>query len=60
MTRLPASAARGVGGAAGCEEHHAAPGAAADDLPCGPLLPHFTGPNALTLGYADPVAWPRS
>ncbi len=30
--------------------------AAADDSPIGPLLAHFTGPNALTLGYADPVA----
>ena len=30
--------------------------AAADDSPMGPLLSHFTGPNALTLGYADPVA----
>ena len=30
--------------------------AAADDSPIGPLLSHFTGPNALTLGYADPVA----
>jgi large subunit ribosomal protein L10 len=26
--------------------------AAADDSPIGPLLSHFTGPNALTLGYA--------
>ena len=30
--------------------------AAADDSPIGPLLSNFTGPNALTLGYADPVA----
>ncbi len=30
--------------------------AAADDSPINPLMPHFTGPNALTLGYADPVA----
>jgi large subunit ribosomal protein L10 len=30
--------------------------AAADDSPISPLMPHFTGPNALTLGYADPVA----
>jgi large subunit ribosomal protein L10 len=30
--------------------------AAADDSAIGPLLSHFTGPNALTLGYADPVA----
>ena len=30
--------------------------AAADESPIGPLLAHFTGPNALTLGYADPVA----
>lgn len=30
--------------------------AAADDSPIGGLLPHFTGPNAITLGYADPVA----
>lgn len=30
--------------------------AAADDSRIGPLLSHFTGPNALTLGYADPVA----
>ena len=30
--------------------------AAADDSPIGPLLTHFTGPNAITLGYADPVA----
>ena len=30
--------------------------AAADDSPIGPLLSKFTGPNALTLGYADPVA----
>lgn len=30
--------------------------AAADDSPIGPLTPHFTGPNALTLGYGDPVA----
>lgn len=30
--------------------------AAADDSPIGPLLTQFTGPNALTLGYADPVA----
>jgi len=30
--------------------------AAADDSPMGPMLSHFTGPNALTLGYADPVA----
>jgi large subunit ribosomal protein L10 len=29
--------------------------AAADDSPIGPLTPYFTGPNALTLGYADPV-----
>jgi large subunit ribosomal protein L10 len=30
--------------------------AAADESPIGPLISHFTGPNALTLGYADPVA----
>jgi len=30
--------------------------AATDDSPLRPLMPHFTGPNALTLGYADPVA----
>ncbi len=30
--------------------------AAAEESPIGPLLSHFTGPNALTLGYADPVA----
>ena len=30
--------------------------AAADDSPIGGLLSHFTGPNAITLGYADPVA----
>jgi large subunit ribosomal protein L10 len=30
--------------------------AAADDSPINPLMPHFTGPNALTLGYEDPVA----
>jgi large subunit ribosomal protein L10 len=30
--------------------------AAADDSPISPLMPHFTGPNALTLGYADAVA----
>jgi len=30
--------------------------AASDDSPLSPLMPHFTGPNALTLGYADPVA----
>ncbi|MCK9377654.1 MAG: 50S ribosomal protein L10 [Syntrophobacterales bacterium] len=29
---------------------------AADDSPMNPLMPHFTGPNALTLGYGDPVA----
>jgi large subunit ribosomal protein L10 len=29
--------------------------AGADDSPLAPLLPHATGPNALTLGYADPV-----
>jgi large subunit ribosomal protein L10 len=29
---------------------------AAADSPIHPLLPHFTGPNALTLGYDDPVA----
>jgi large subunit ribosomal protein L10 len=29
---------------------------AADDSPISPLMPHFTGPNALTLGYEDPVA----
>jgi large subunit ribosomal protein L10 len=29
---------------------------AADDSPISPLMPHFTGPNALTLGYTDPVA----
>jgi large subunit ribosomal protein L10 len=29
--------------------------AAADESPIGPLLSLFTGPNALTLGYADPV-----
>jgi large subunit ribosomal protein L10 len=30
--------------------------AASDDSPLNPLMPHFTGPNALTLGYEDPVA----
>lgn len=30
--------------------------AAAADSPMAPLAPRFTGPNALTLGYADPVA----
>jgi large subunit ribosomal protein L10 len=30
--------------------------AAGADSPINPLMPHFTGPNALTLGYADPVA----
>ena len=30
--------------------------AAAADSPIGPLVSQFTGPNALTLGYADPVA----
>ncbi len=30
--------------------------AAADDSPIGPMLSKFTGPNALTLGYSDPVA----
>jgi large subunit ribosomal protein L10 len=30
--------------------------AAADDSPIAPLLSQSTGPNALTLGYADPVA----
>ena len=30
--------------------------AGADDSPLAPLLSHATGPNALTLGYADPVA----
>jgi large subunit ribosomal protein L10 len=30
--------------------------AAADDSAIGPLLPHFTGPNAITLGFSDPVA----
>jgi large subunit ribosomal protein L10 len=30
--------------------------AGADDSPIAPLLSHATGPNALTLGYADPVA----
>ena len=30
--------------------------AAADDSPLAPLLSHATGPNALTLGFADPVA----
>jgi large subunit ribosomal protein L10 len=30
--------------------------AASDDSPLSPLMPHFTGPNALTLGYEDPVA----
>jgi large subunit ribosomal protein L10 len=30
--------------------------AAADDSPINPLLSLFTGPNALTLGYEDPVA----
>ena len=29
--------------------------AGADDSPLAPLLSHITGPNALTLGYADPV-----
>jgi large subunit ribosomal protein L10 len=29
--------------------------AGADDSPLTPLLSHATGPNALTLGYADPV-----
>jgi large subunit ribosomal protein L10 len=28
----------------------------ADDSPLAPLVSHATGPNALTLGYADPVA----
>jgi large subunit ribosomal protein L10 len=30
--------------------------AASDDSPLNPLMSHFTGPNALTLGYEDPVA----
>jgi large subunit ribosomal protein L10 len=30
--------------------------AAADDSPLAPLLSYTTGPNALTLGFADPVA----
>ena len=30
--------------------------AAADDSPLAPLLSQSTGPNALTLGFADPVA----
>jgi len=30
--------------------------AGADDSPLAPLVSHATGPNALTLGYADPVA----
>ncbi|MCL4501106.1 MAG: 50S ribosomal protein L10 [Deltaproteobacteria bacterium] len=30
--------------------------AAADESPISPMLDKFTGPNALTLGYADPVA----
>ncbi len=30
--------------------------AAADDSPLAPLLSHSTGPNALTLGFGDPVA----
>jgi large subunit ribosomal protein L10 len=30
--------------------------AATDDSPISPLMPHFTGPNALALGYEDPVA----
>jgi large subunit ribosomal protein L10 len=30
--------------------------AAADDSPLAPLLSHLTGPNALTLGFGDPVA----
>lgn len=30
--------------------------AAAADSPLGPLTKHFTGPNAITLGYGDPVA----
>jgi len=30
--------------------------AGADDSPLAPLLSHATGPNALTLGYADPVS----
>lgn len=30
--------------------------AGADDSPLAPLLSHSTGPNALTLGFADPVA----
>jgi len=29
--------------------------AGADDSPLAPLIGHATGPNALTLGYADPV-----
>jgi large subunit ribosomal protein L10 len=29
--------------------------AGADDSPLAPLISHATGPNALTLGYADPV-----
>jgi large subunit ribosomal protein L10 len=29
---------------------------AAEDSPIHPLMPHFTGPNALTLAYEDPVA----
>jgi large subunit ribosomal protein L10 len=30
--------------------------AATEDSPISPLMPHFTGPNALALGYEDPVA----
>jgi large subunit ribosomal protein L10 len=30
--------------------------AATDDSAISPLMPHFTGPNALALGYEDPVA----
>jgi large subunit ribosomal protein L10 len=30
--------------------------AATDESPISPLMPHFTGPNALALGYEDPVA----
>ncbi len=33
--------------------------AAAADSPLAPLVPMVTGPNALTLGYADPVALAR-
>jgi large subunit ribosomal protein L10 len=33
--------------------------AAAADSPIAPLASRFTGPNALTLGYADPVALAR-